>query len=786
MPSVVSRLRRWIAVAAFLVLAVIAGFYEYGRWRIHSVVQGLPGKLTKLGVEVKQTAEGFSVSKSEQGRTIFTARASRAVQLKDGGRVELHNVVITVYGRDAARYDQISGADFEYDPHSGDIAARGPVTIDLVANPKGLLHPDQAPPENLKEPLHIRTSGLVFNQKTGNGFTHDKVEFSMNTASGWADGGSYDSHSGELTLERSIRISTTSPSAAELTAAHGLITKSPPQVFLAHVHLTHGPQQVEAEKATVFLTEANTIERVLGQGNVGVTANGPTQLALHAEQAEIFLAGQKSQLRQAVVSGNVHIVTRGMQNTEGFADRTVLDFAGGTLLSKARAEGNVKLVQKGAMQQDVQARSSTSQQVQITASAMDFLTKNGRLSEAQTSGPAEITISPANGASGQGVTSQVTHVTAGQFTATLDDSKRLHTLHGAPNAVITSVTPGQPDRVSTSDNLDVAFRPQGGIDSIVQRGNVRYHDGQRQAFADKGLFTPANHFIVLTGSPRVTGQGLTTTADSVRLNRESGEATAEGNVKSTYSELKPQPNGALLASSDPIHVTAKSMQARRDSGVARYSGDVRLWQGPNVVQASSISFDRDHRSMIAGTMVAGSAVAGSMVAEGLDGTRPSASSVTTVLVQSGTDAKTTLVTITSRNLTYTDSERRIHFDGAVTMHNTDATITSQVLDVYLAQSKQATSNQVLTQQSATPSRLERAIAKGNVVIAQPTRRAAGETLTYVAAEDKFTLEGGPPSIFDAERGQITGDSLTFFRHDDRVLVEGGANSPVITKTRVAH
>ena len=71
------------------------------------------------------------------------------------------------------------------------------------------------------------------------------------------------------------------------------------------------------------------------------------------------------------------------------------------------------------------------------------------------------------------------------------------------------------------------------------------------------------------------------------------------------------------------------------------------------------------------------------------------------------------------------------------------------------------------------------------MIQQLTRRATGENLTYEAAEDKFTLVGGPPSIFDAERGKITGDSLTFFRHDDRVLVEGKANSPVITNTRVA-
>ncbi len=120
------------------------------------------------------------------------------------------------------------------------------------------------------------------------------------------------------------------------------------------------------------------------------------------------------------------------------------------------------------------------------------------------------------------------------------------------------------------------------------------------------------------------------------------------------------------------------------------------------------------------------------------------------------------------------------------MRNTDATITAQELDVYLAQNKQVSSNQSLTSPSVTPSRLERAIARGTVVIAQLSRRATGETLTYLAAEDKFALGGGPPSIFDAERGQITGDSLTFFRHDDRVLVEGKANSPVITKTRVAH
>jgi lipopolysaccharide export system protein LptA len=776
MPSAISHLRRWIALTAVLLVVIVAGFYSYARWRIHTAVQGLPARLTKLGIEVKQTADGFSVSKSEQGRTIFTARASKAVQLKEGGRVELHSVVITVYGRDSDRYDQISGADFEYDPHSGDISARGAVTIDLVANPKGLLHPDQAPPEDLRDPLHIRTSGLVFNQKTGNGYTHEKVEFSIATASGWADGASYNSKSGELTLERAVRITTTGPSAAELTAGRGLITKDPPRVYLDRVHLTHGVQQVEAGNATLFLTAKNTIERILGQGNVEVTATGATHLALNAAQAEIFLTGQKAALRQAVVSGNVHVVTTGAQNTEGNADRVVLDFAGGTLLSKARAEGNVKLLQRGNAQTADAPKPAGAQQVQITAAAMDFFTAAGRLSKAETSGAAEITISPVSGAG------QLTHVTAGEFMAQFDDRNRLHTLHGAPAASITSVTPGQPDRVSTSAALDVAFRAQGGIDSIVQQGDVRYHDGQRQAFAAQGRFTPADHLIILTGAPRVTGQGLTTTADTLRLNRESGEAIAEGNVKSTYSELKPQPGGALLASSDPIHVTARTMQARRDSGAALYSGGARLWQGPNIVQAETINFDRDHRSIVAEGVAEG-------VVEGAEkstGEAAPAKPVTAVLVQTGADHKTTLVTISARRLTYTDHERRIHFEAGVTMQSADATVTSRELDVYLAQSKPASPNQTSPNQSlVTPSRLEKALAHGSVVIQQLTRKATGESLTYEAAGDKFILEGGPPSIFDAERGRITGNSLTFFRHDDRVLVEGKDNSPVITNTRVA-
>jgi lipopolysaccharide export system protein LptA len=136
--------------------------------------------------------------------------------------------------------------------------------------------------------------------------------------------------------------------------------------------------------------------------------------------------------------------------------------------------------------------------------------------------------------------------------------------------------------------LDVSFRPTGGIESIVQQGNLAYVDGDRKAWAERARYTPADQLLVLSGSPRISESGFSTTATTMTLNRATGSATADGGVKSTYSELKPQPNGALLASSAPIHVTARKMTANRSPSKAIYTGAARLWQNANAVEAPTI------------------------------------------------------------------------------------------------------------------------------------------------------------------------------------------------------
>ncbi len=777
MPLPVTRLRRWFAAGAILMIAIVAGMYLYARWRVSKAVHQVPAK---LGLDIQQTAEGFSVSKSEQGRTQFTVSASKAVQFKQGGRAELHDVKIVVYGKDASRFDRIAGDDFEYDPASGDVTTKGKVLIDLEANPEGGKNSDQTPPPETTRPIRLETNGLVFNKNSGNASASGKVEFETPEATGSAVGVEYVSNTGTMTLRSQVEVKVNKPGQYRLNADRGVIKKGPRTIVLSRVRMARSRQELQSDEATFFLRADNTVERILADGNVEGDFRGTSNARSKSDHAEMTLAGNRNQLTQAVLTGNVELATEGAQPAEAYAGRATLHFGAGQILKTVHAEDGVRLEQQ---RQGAAASASASQpaspatnrqtlnqqSIEMTAPVMDFVVKNGRVLEsANTTGPPQITITDT-------ATKQKTVATADRFTATFAANNRLTLLHGEPNTKIVGSQAGQPDRVSTSPALDVVFQPQGGISTITQSRGLTYVSGTQKAWAERGTYTEGNQTLVLTGSPRIVEGGMTTTAQTMRFNRVTGDAVAEGNVKSTYSDLKPQPDGAMLASSDPIHVVSRAMTAHRTSGmaIADYTGNARLWQNSNVVEAPTLQFDRDHRSL---------------VAEG-NANQP----VKTVLVQVDSSGKATPVTITSAHLSYADAERRVLLTGVVTAKGSDATMTSHEMTVYLS-GNQLSGNQLSANQTkagkpsagaSSPGQVEKIVAENGVVVVEPGRRATGDRLVYTAAEDKYVMTGGPPSIFDAEHGKITGDSLTFFRHDDRVLVEGNPKSPAVTKTQVA-
>jgi lipopolysaccharide export system protein LptA len=737
-------LRRLFATGAVLAILVAAFFYLRGIVKTRHIIEKLPDNIP---ANIERSGQGFTFSQSQGGKTLFTIHAANFQQFKDGGSAELHDVSITVYGQDENRSDYIYGSSFRYDQKSGDITADGEVHIDLDANsiPSSSAPGGSAPSaQESRTLIHVKTSGLTFNRNTGIAETQEKIEFRVPGANGSAVGANYDSHTNVLLLKSNVRLVSTEKQKATIQGQSASITKDPRRIVLDHARVEQRPRTITAEKLTVLLRDDNTVERILGSGNVRAVEEGSKPVEISAPSGEVFMAGA-NQPKSATLSGGVNFESRGDSPSQGKAERVDLSFASKGQISKARLSGGVEL------NQGPPAKTQS-----LKASTLDlFLVGGKRLDHAVTSdGPAQIVLAQS------APQKSITTISAAQLNAKFSAQNRLSSVYGSPDARIVSSTAGQPDRTARGQELTAQFNSRGEIASADLNGDFRYQQAQQTATAEHAHYNPADETFLLTGSPRLTDSGMSVTADRVELNRRTGAARADGNVKTTYNDLKPQPGGAMLAGGEPIHVTGNSATANRGTGVAQYS-QARLWQGANIVEAPTLTFDKTRRSLQAQANQTGR--------------------VTSVFVMPQRNGKISPVNVTSNQLNYIDSERKAVFKGNVILRGDDFTMDADTVHVLLANRGAGGTN-------SSGNQLDRIVAQGDIQIKQGDRKALGKQLTYYASEEKFVLTGAPgqqPSIFDAEHGQISGDSLTFYTHDGRVLVGSGETPHILTPSRTA-
>jgi len=511
-----------------------------------------------------------------------------------------------------------------------------------------------------------------------------------------------------------------------------------------------------ANKVDVFVREDNTIDNVIATGDVRMRRDAENGFNIASPRAELKM-GEKNLVTAAEFTGGVKFDGTGKNAATGSAGRMNLEFTANNRVKVVHALDNVHF-------QQLPGSGKAQGTGELTAPALDLYTRGGRaIDRAETRGASTLVMQQSSTAH----PGDRTTIVADHFRADFGKDNKLSAVHGEHNARIVFSATGEPDKVSSSDEIIAQFAPGGGIASLTQRGHFDFQQAAsgktpaQHATADRGTYTPDNESLALAGEPRIVDGGMTITAQQIRVNRRTGDAFAQGDVKTTYSELKPQPSGALLATGDPIHVTAKNMNAQRQSGIARYTGGARLWQGPNIVDAPAIEFDRNQRSL---------------TAQG-----QGAQLVSSVFVQVDKAGKATPLVVTAAKLTYLDSDRRARFSGGVIARGQDATITADQVDVILI-----AANAVKNSGAGGPAQLQQIVAGAHVVIQQTGRCATGEKLVYTAADGRFVLTGGPPLITDPERGTIKGDALTFYSRDDRVIVESEGAQRTVTHTKINH
>ncbi len=758
-----TRRRKWLArlVAAGLTVTAVTVGVAYWFGRGHKEEPLPPPQSLPAGVH--QQLSGYTFTLSDQGHQVFTVHAARTVALKQGGTTVLDDVWVEVFGREGNRHDILRTGECEYNPQSGDLYSAGKVEIELNAPPNG----QAGPAASDSTPVNLETSQLTFQHQGSQVITSQPVQFSVGPVSGTARGMVYATRGGSLELKQDVRMEMQERRGhapqppLRLSAAQLRYDKLRGEVSLTGpIEFTQGMRQVRAESGGVFLDKHNRVTRAELNGNV--------QAADTSEGRSLQLATQQLVGEFDPASGGLHQLTADGQVTahsrengttsSAVAQRLEVNFAGvHPVPENGFLAGNVQIgVESSPTLADGKkpSQSSLTEKKTLSAAQLNFtLRPDGRsLREAATQGPGELVVDPADSRVGQRV------ISAGQFRMSFDARSRLETLLGlSPTHAIfrppAKAPPGSTTQESFADRLQATFDPASEtLRDVVQSGHFQFRDGPRQGSAQEAHYAAKTQVLRLAGKPQVWDPQSRMTCE--RLNIDLANDTAEGleRVQATHLD----PNGG-----EPTHVLADQVVAERRGQVVHYDGHVRAWRGADVVESSSLDVYRMQRRMSSDAPVVTSHL---QPASLMSGAVPAA----------GAKADTRPVTIRADRLDYFEQGRKASYRGHVRLQTEDTTLEADTLEVWFSGADSATGPEV-----------DRAVADGHVRVVQPGRHAQGNHAEYFASSGKIVMTGGPPELFDAEKGYTTGQRLTFFIRDDRLLVDGGDKSPSVSRHRVA-
>jgi lipopolysaccharide export system protein LptA len=305
------------------------------------------------------------------------------------------------------------------------------------------------------------------------------------------------------------------------------------------------------------------------------------------------------------------------------------------------------------------------------------------------------------------------------------------------------------------------------------QGDVRLKEGDRNGQADHALFVRATQTALLTGKALVRDATTETKAPRITFVQNTGDIRAEGGVRST--DFAARGNGVQLAAV-PANLSSDTMQGNSKTGRALYNGHARLWQGDSVMEADSIELLREAKVLNA----AGNVRAVFPQVGGQPPTQTTAGPTA--------PKKPKLWHVSAGTLSYRDAENRAHLEKNVVAQSADLKMQGPAVDLYFTRSEKPNSNVATGSAPANAAggsqQISRAVGTGGVTVDQGTRKAIADRGEYTAADGKFVMSGGSPTIFDASEGTTTGRQLTFFLADDTIIVDSENGSRTLTKHRV--
>ncbi|MGH9325846.1 MAG: LptA/OstA family protein [Terriglobia bacterium] len=763
------RFKRLLGLALILTLAVIfVALWKSGRRGNTTVTASVP-----LPRNVTRRLSGYTFTRSESGLPIFRIHAARTQSYNGGTSTVLEDVDVTIFGRGKSRrHDEIQTGRCDYDNASGALVCFGRASITLESQP----HMAPAPDFRAAQPLFLETSDVSYNPKHFLVETDAPVHFRFGPATGSAKGLRYSTREGWIELEKDVALkSPLNGAESHLSAGALFYDKAANEVEMrSPVEFTQGSRHLSASTGKILLDSQNRARQATLSGGVEGSERLPGETVRgKAESVMAELDPTTGLVADLTAVGSVNFQTHAMADGDTrtlSAQQAQLHFSSSTHRPESgSASGNFDLVSEAfeparkASSPRASRRGADFEKRTLSGSELRFnFRPNGLLAGAKTVGPGHLELIPLSPKVGRRT------LTAGQILLAFDQLGRLQNLRGLSGTHILDQPAGRGEpRESTAEALEARIDSSTGtVRSIQQEGHFQFREGDRQASAQKAVYDESSQRLSLEGNPQLWEPDSRIRATHILMNVDRGWAEGWDHVQSIHFSDAAEGRKTLArdsSSDSPVIVLADKVIVDKQENTARYEGNVRAWQGADVVESYSLDINRKTQRITSGN------------------------GVTTLLLEPAPHpaeeharrdqrepAGTQPVSIHANRLVYLNLGREAVYQGHVRMSSGSTTIQCQRLKVYFSKASGAAGAEV-----------ERAVATGGVEIAQlPDRRGHAERAEYFGTPGKVVLTGGSPVIYDAQHGLLTGNRLTFFIHDASLFADGGKKSQTLSKRHI--
>jgi lipopolysaccharide export system protein LptA len=792
--SEAARYARWSATLALLLALATVAVYVQHKVMARVQKRGAP---PAAPVNVERQSNGLTFSKVDGDHKIFTVEASKSTEFRNQEASLLEEVKITIFGQQGDRHDVIRTHSCQYAKGNGAINCNGTVEIELETAAEVELARRRGASENAGPTGHVETRNVTFDQASGTARTSERVTFTFPEGSGEGMGVEYNSQLGTMKLLRDVKMTLNQSSGPAGTAGQQVHVTGASLDFDRDIRLLHleGPAhaqtqtaQLDAGEMTLNLDEDFHARKLLatagGHGKkphaVSSAASGPMELTANTLTAWFNADGE---LQRLDASGKVEGSRKSVAEDEEFtaanssvelwpeiSQPKLINMGGGVILKTSAKSGQVRILETDKVRMEFtpgsdDKRSQPKKAETLAAGTIQW-------TDAQGNGqPAE---SPDAGKD-KGTR---TKLSADKFVLDFTGGRATQ-LAAIGNVQAQRDIPGTPSQITTAKRGVAHLLASGGWSQIDLNENVKFKEGERSGQADHAVAVGASQITTLSGQAVVRDASTETRAASIIFMQASGDIRAEGGVRSRTVPgrgVTAQVAGTTPQFSNvPANITAEKMQANAKSGRALYSGHARLWQGDSVLEADTIELLQKSRQLNA----VGKVRSVFPQAPGHDMTGSSATNKSL--------KKPSLWHISSDTLTYLDLENRAHLEGNVVVQSDAQRMRSDLLDLYFTHANTAGAGEKGSNgapRAAGAQQISRAVGTGGVVVDEQARKATAERAEYTAADGKFVMSGGNPTLFDGTQGTTTGRQLTFFLADDTIIVDSEKGSRTLTKHQV--